>query len=240
LVKSQGNFFFMIFDIFLLILVALLTIPLIGGYYAHAQGRSFWLWFLISCFLPVISYFILILLPSRKNPVAKELEELRIRNRMLGTVPDIPMNAPLREEIITATICHIHFCKEEDTAQPRVRIKLGTLPFEEWLQALPWPPNILPSDFKPLPLSLALFPFKHFLGTPSVRYQKGGRPLLLAGEQSIHEGCLGCTIQLYRKHIVWHSFFFVKNGKEYTCTMPQILVFDKLQYQESLELVVRE
>ncbi|MEM7549655.1 MAG: hypothetical protein AAF363_08270 [Bacteroidota bacterium] len=51
----------MIFDFLLLGLAFYLSFPLVAGYFAHSYGRSFWLWFAIGCFLPVISYGILLL-----------------------------------------------------------------------------------------------------------------------------------------------------------------------------------
>lgn len=39
--------------------------PPISGYYARSKGHSFWLWFVIGFFLPVISNIILYFLKDR-------------------------------------------------------------------------------------------------------------------------------------------------------------------------------
>ena len=49
----------MLIDVALVLLAFLLSIPAITGYFAHCYGRSFWKWFVIGCFLPVIAQVIL-------------------------------------------------------------------------------------------------------------------------------------------------------------------------------------
>lgn len=68
----------MILDIFLLIFLFYLSIPAVVGYFARCYGRSFWLWFAVTCFLPIISHVILYILvsrDSRKNLVLSAKEE---------------------------------------------------------------------------------------------------------------------------------------------------------------------
>lgn len=50
----------MIIDAIFVGLAFYFTFPLLTGYGAYQYGRSFKLWFLIGCFLPIISYFILV------------------------------------------------------------------------------------------------------------------------------------------------------------------------------------
>lgn len=50
----------MIVDIILAGILFYLMFPTITGYAAHNYGRSFWLWFTIGLFLPVISYLVLV------------------------------------------------------------------------------------------------------------------------------------------------------------------------------------
>ena len=52
----------MLFDFFLIGLVFYLSIPAVVGYFAYSYGRSFWFWFVIGTFLPIISHIILIVL----------------------------------------------------------------------------------------------------------------------------------------------------------------------------------
>ncbi|MEJ2005452.1 MAG: hypothetical protein P8X57_10905 [Cyclobacteriaceae bacterium] len=62
----------MIVDLLLAVVCFYFMIPLVAGYFAHSYGRSFWLWFGISTFLPIITHFILIALvyydESRTRP----------------------------------------------------------------------------------------------------------------------------------------------------------------------------
>lgn len=60
----------MFIDIGLLILAFFLAIPAVTGYFAYSYGRSFWIWFFIGCFLPIISYVLLALL-YRRAPKSK-------------------------------------------------------------------------------------------------------------------------------------------------------------------------
>ena len=50
----------MLVDLVLAVAAFYFMIPLVAGYFAHSYGRSFWLWFTISTFLPIITHFILI------------------------------------------------------------------------------------------------------------------------------------------------------------------------------------
>lgn len=49
----------MLIDIAVLMLAFLLSIPAITGYFAYSYGKSFWVWFAIGCFFPVIAQVIL-------------------------------------------------------------------------------------------------------------------------------------------------------------------------------------
>ncbi|MEM9894980.1 MAG: hypothetical protein AAF789_01305 [Bacteroidota bacterium] len=52
----------MIVDAILVGLAFYLVFPLLAGYSAYHYGRSFKLWFVIGCFLPIISFLILSML----------------------------------------------------------------------------------------------------------------------------------------------------------------------------------
>ena len=61
----------MIVDAILVGLIFYFTFPLLTGYCALQYGRSFWLWFAIGCFLPIISFlfiFTLIYLDEKMTP----------------------------------------------------------------------------------------------------------------------------------------------------------------------------
>ncbi len=55
----------MLIDVALVVLAFLLSIPAITGYFARCYDRSFWLWFIIACFLPVVAQVMLALLCYR-------------------------------------------------------------------------------------------------------------------------------------------------------------------------------
>lgn len=57
----------MLLDIFLCIFLFYLSIPAVVGYFAKCYGRSFWLWFWIAFFLPIVAHLILYLLVSRDS-----------------------------------------------------------------------------------------------------------------------------------------------------------------------------
>jgi hypothetical protein len=77
----------MVIDALFFICLLLLAFPLVGGHFAESRGRSFWTWFFVCTFLPVVGYFILICLPNLANPLEKDLEKIRIKNKLLGINP---------------------------------------------------------------------------------------------------------------------------------------------------------
>ena len=60
----------------LLIVAIPLFFPLIGGLMAKSFGRSFWVWFFISCLLPFVSCFILVCLPYKKKKQQDQTSEV--------------------------------------------------------------------------------------------------------------------------------------------------------------------
>jgi energy-coupling factor transporter transmembrane protein EcfT len=44
------------------------VVVLATGYLARSYGRDFWMWLLLGCILPVVSIFLLLLLPDRSTP----------------------------------------------------------------------------------------------------------------------------------------------------------------------------
>lgn len=65
----------MLLDFLLFGLAFLFAIPAITGYFAYSHGRSFWLWFTIGCFLPIIANFIIAYL-CRKEAIKAERRKL--------------------------------------------------------------------------------------------------------------------------------------------------------------------
>ena len=61
---------------FPLLLIPVL-LPFMAGYMAKRFGRNFWVWFLVSIPLPLISCFIIACLPDRSiQPAAIETEDI--------------------------------------------------------------------------------------------------------------------------------------------------------------------
>lgn len=54
------------------LLPLLLLHPPISGYYAKSKGHSFWLWFMMGLFLPIISNVILYFIKDKPLPIAVE------------------------------------------------------------------------------------------------------------------------------------------------------------------------
>ncbi|MEO1050345.1 MAG: hypothetical protein AAFX87_06955 [Bacteroidota bacterium] len=54
----------MIVDLILVVVVFYLSIPAVTGYCAYSYGRSFWFWFGMGFFLPIITHIILYFLIS--------------------------------------------------------------------------------------------------------------------------------------------------------------------------------
>ncbi len=87
----------MLVDIVLAALAFYLSIPLVAGYFAHCYGRSFWMWFLIGCFLPVIAHFVLIALvyydELKTGPYKlsrrEEAEAERLVNELVSSLPQL-------------------------------------------------------------------------------------------------------------------------------------------------------
>jgi hypothetical protein len=87
----------MLVDIVLAALAFYFSIPLIAGYFAKCYGRSFWLWFVLGTFLPVIAHFILIGLvyydESKAGPTTlsrgEEAEAKELVRELLASLPEI-------------------------------------------------------------------------------------------------------------------------------------------------------
>ncbi|MDO7874380.1 hypothetical protein Q5H93_06520 [Hymenobacter sp. ASUV-10] len=69
----------MLLDLLFFILSTLLFLPLVTGYCAYSYGRSFWLWFVLGCGLPYISFIGLIVSLHRKelNPGERLVAEAK-------------------------------------------------------------------------------------------------------------------------------------------------------------------
>jgi len=86
----------MLVDLVLAVVAFYFMIPLVAGYFAHSYGRSFWLWFTISTFLPIITHFILIALVYIDEHATKDdqlnrrerAESERIVKELIDSIPE--------------------------------------------------------------------------------------------------------------------------------------------------------
>ncbi len=237
----------MLVDFLLFGLFAVLLVPTICAYYAHSRGRSFWLWFAIGTFLPIISYFILLLLPDKSNPLEEDLKELRVKNKMLGTVSEVPIDDPIKKAAERAPIREIAFKANtnSNSGQKTLEVLIDKEPLIDFVKKVEQPyaqaeglPN-LAGCYQNVPLTLALSPYKHFLGEPSRRYSREGKAMVLIGDESFSadvrkEWSLSVKISLYRRLVVWHSFSQQTKSK-WGYFEPELLVFSRYQYEEALQ-----
>lgn len=82
----------MLIDIALLMLVFLLSIPAITGYFAHCYGRSFWRWFAAACFFPVLAQVALAVLCHRKAQL-----EMRRQSSFISRYEDEQMHQHIND-----------------------------------------------------------------------------------------------------------------------------------------------
>ena len=87
----------MLIDVAILLLAFFISIPTVLGYFASAYGKSFWRWFAIGLFLPVISYFILLaILYLDERRVKKELQMTLEEDRMMTLLIEKSICKPLK------------------------------------------------------------------------------------------------------------------------------------------------
>jgi hypothetical protein len=231
----------MIFDIFILGLVAILSLPAVAcGYFAHTHGRSFWFWYAAASFLPVLAHLVLLLLPDKSEPLAAELEALKISNGLLGHEPGLPADPGLRKALARPTPDQAIFVASPGPAA-QLQIHLNGLPLGQWAnQALG---RGLHPGLQYLPLSHVLYPSRHFLGAPLLAYrgEEDGRTALLVqpGPEPLPSRLLKAQILLRPYQVIWYDFVEVEGTV--VRRLPQLgpLVFDRLAYLESLDEATR-
>jgi len=228
----------MIFDLFFFVLAFFMSIPFVGAWYASSRGKNFWLWYFIGLFLPIISFIILLCLPDEKNPLEKELQQIRIQQKMLGLKNEVPDNdgkflkwlkknnniiqfeisdAPTDNKLIYPLIDQValmDLIQEQDKKKAKFQWKKKHLAFYEGLQPL-----------------LILPPSKHLLGKSQNRFS--GHTLVLNDSQNGE--VILAKIEILRKYIIWHQFIKVKSDKRvrnYSKIGP--FVFDRWQYELAL------
>lgn len=62
----------MLFDLLFYYSIFFISFPLVTGYYARSRGRSFFPWFFLGLFFPIVSQVILVLLPDKVSDFLKD------------------------------------------------------------------------------------------------------------------------------------------------------------------------
>lgn len=97
----------MIVDVIIFGLIFYLMFPTLTGYCAYHYGRSFLTWFIIGCFLPIISFFVLLSMvmwnekttPRHKMSRREQVESDRLVEELLdglkGVEPQMRKRKPV-------------------------------------------------------------------------------------------------------------------------------------------------
>lgn len=226
----------MLFDIALMMLAFLLSIPLLCAYYAHSRGRSFALWFFIGCALPIVSYFILLLLPDESDPAERQVDELRLQLGILGTKTENPLGSPLRK--IADQACHQLAFTHEASAYH------GEAVMQIWVDGQPLLEHIrkaegypLNTHFEGLALKVAAPPSWHLQGRPLYAYQgpHGQTLLMLHGvEHDRYRMAIAAKVEMQMQRIIWHSFVLLQGNTTIPLGKVRPFVFERLAYIDAL------
>lgn len=237
----------MIIDFALMGLLAALSIPAISGYYAYTHGRSFWLWFVIGCFLPVVSYFILMLLPDRRNPIEGELDTLRWQLGLLGTRPEVPRPAEkVHLKTRNKSSFHVlaldcpggHGCVEIGINGTALRSLVSTCPEMQRL------PDLNLGEWSGLPLPVLVHAGKHLLGNPHWQFADAHlrqAALLTAEKGNVGKGALFVEVETHPGAILWKNFrLAASQGRTIRLHSLGTFVFPRVHYTDALAAVTRQ
>jgi len=216
-----------------------------GAYYAHSRGRSFWAWYVICFFLPVISFFILIFLPDKSEPLERELQDIRIKHGLLGTVPDVPRytKKELKQLVVRSKKSEIRFDlhKAEEEKPPFVQVLVNGTDLLQLIAQVEQAHikhgklTVEPGNYQGLPPEIAAPPSLHLLGHPHEGYHHGQKVVLYADVASGIAEDWGITAEIafFRRHVVWHNFQHTQHTTWSYRSLPP-LVFGRMQYEEAL------
>jgi len=216
-----------------------MSIPFVGAWYASSRGKDFWTWYFIGLFLPIISFIILLCLPDNKNPLEKELEQIRIKNKMLGLKNEVPKNESKFLKLLDKPCNNIQFeiTEKQESNNRRIDVLIDKEPLKNILKEqdkkkrkfIFKKPSI--TEYTGLAPELVLSPSEHLLGKPQNQLKK--RAIILKDAQSNH--VIMVKVEMLRKYVIWHEFIKVDGTKQigvYTKTGP--FVFERWQYELAL------
>jgi hypothetical protein len=226
-------------DVFIILTLFFLTIPAVCGYYAHSRGRSFWFWFVVGTFLPVIAHLILLFLPkitNEEDDFEKELAELRLQLGIAGTLSEKNENAKINK-LLKLEKQKVRFEIKELNQKKIVEIFVNGINLKYLVR------NIEDSEsnhYEGIPLHLFSPTSLHLLGEPDQDYSDNEKrsALLLCKSDTYFRSALMAKIQIERKYIIWHSF--QRNQKPDNQYETLRFVFNKIQYMNSLDEVQQQ
>ncbi|GAB4194818.1 MAG: hypothetical protein OHK0057_18010 [Thermoflexibacter sp.] len=222
----------MLFVDFIIIMTLFwLTIPAVCGYYAYSRGRSFWFWFAMGTFLPIISHVILLFLPNQTNEFEKELEEIRLQYGIAGIKSDKTNNAQINK-LLKKPRQRIHFEIKELRQKKVVEIFINGVNLKHIIhEAEKTDANI----YEGIPLFLFRTTSLHLLGEPEAGYGDNEKraALLICKSDTYFRSALMAKIEIHRKYIVWHSF--QRNQKPDDRYHSLAFAFNKIQYMNALD-----
>ncbi|GAB4332204.1 MAG: hypothetical protein OHK0038_07690 [Flammeovirgaceae bacterium] len=223
-------------------------IPVISGYYAYTHGRSFWLWFFIGCILPVFSYFILLLLPDKKDLYDEELHNLRIKLGILGIKPDVPNHDIKLKKILKKKTNNIYFkiIKDATASQSNLEIIIDNVRLQDWFKNEPSKgKKVMNKEYFGVPLSVIKFPSYHLLGYPEPGFSDDKKSALLICIESqsdidVKQSFIFVKIEVLPTCIIWRDFskdnHLIKLKDEQT----NAFLFNKVQYIDALQEISKE
>jgi hypothetical protein len=228
----------MLFDLLFFGFLFWLSIPLVCGYYASTRGRSFWLWFFLGAFLPVLSYLILAFLPDQSKPSLKELDELRMQYSMMGTRQEVPASVKKKIASSGKNIVLFDSTLHNGESYPRLSILINGEALLDILYRQN--PRMAGKIYSGIPLEYVKPPSFHLLGYPDDVFQgHKGRTALLA--ELSPEGkvvrMVMARIEIHLQYVVWSDFACIDGRTLYRFSKTDMFVFDRLQYMEALDAI---
>lgn len=217
-----------------------MSIPLVGAWYASSRGRNFWRWYFIGLFFPIISFVVLLCLPDIKNPLEKELQNIRIKNKMLGLKSETTSDTGQFNKLLSKTSNKVVFEIEVTDQQKRIYPVIDNIPLNDIIikdkgKSYFKIKKDLPISYQGLPAEMILPPSKHFLGTPNPVFVQSSSNKIVVLFDDVQEEHIYFKIEVLRKYIIWHQFEKRKQNKlvkRYEKTGP--FVFDRWQYELEL------
>ena len=211
---------------------------MVSGYYAYTRGRSFWAWFVMGAFFPVIAHVALLFLPKLINENAAfedELELMRLELGVVGTLTEKTDN-PKLNRALDYPKPKIRFFVHEINHKKIVEIYINGVNLRYIISALEPLEN---NDYEGIPLSLFLSNSLHLLGDPDIDFtdNENRSALLICKSDSYYRSALLAKIEVNRKHVIWHSF--QRNQKPNHQYKDLTFVFNKIQYMSALDEVYK-